>query len=76
MVGNSSAALPRSRSPLLKKKLAPRTPLLANDCATVRDMVDFPVPAIPFSQNMHSPGLDGRNGGLNRSQAGLLPVLH
>jgi hypothetical protein len=26
-----------------------------NDFAMVREMVDFPVPAIPFNQNMHLP---------------------
>jgi hypothetical protein len=43
---------PRLTSPLLKKKLAPRSPCLHRDQATVREMVDFPVPALPFNQNI------------------------
>src|SRR5437762_1501091 len=48
-------ALPRSPSPLLKKKLAPSWPFKAKDWATVLamvGMVHLPVPAIPFSQNI------------------------
>lgn len=54
MVVNSRAALLRSRSPLLKKKLALRSPWSAKDCATVRDMVDFPVPVMGNRQNSES----------------------
>lgn len=45
-------AFPRSPSPLLKKKLTQSMPSFSTDLATVRQMVDFPVPAIPFSQYM------------------------
>ena len=48
-------ASPRSRSPLLKKKLAPRALRSLKRVATVREMVDLPVPALPFSQNMPLP---------------------
>jgi hypothetical protein len=44
--------LPRSASPLLKKKLPPRRPVLAKFRATDRDTVDFPVPALPLSQKI------------------------
>ena len=54
MVVNSKATLPLPRSPLLKKKLAPRSPRSAKDYVTVRDIVDFPVPAMPLSQKMTS----------------------
>lgn len=50
---NKYLALPRSPSPCLKKYVAPSSPLSLNDRAIVRAMVDFPVPAIPFSQRMH-----------------------
>src|ERR1700734_3851757 len=43
---------PRSPPPLEKKKLAPRRPCSSYSRAIVRAMVDFPVPAIPFSQKM------------------------
>ena len=39
IVVKNSAAFPRSRSPLLKKKLAPRTPCFLKRSATVREMV-------------------------------------
>jgi hypothetical protein len=55
IVGKSFLAFPRSPSPLLKKKLAPNDLDWLNDVAIVREMVDFPVPAIPFNQNMHLP---------------------
>ncbi|CAG2000212.1 unnamed protein product [Fusarium graminearum] len=44
--------LPLSISPLLKKKLAPRSPRFDRAQAIVREIVDFPVPAIPFSQKI------------------------
>uniref|UniRef100_A0A0D2YKN5 Uncharacterized protein n=1 Tax=Fusarium oxysporum (strain Fo5176) TaxID=660025 RepID=A0A0D2YKN5_FUSOF len=44
--------LPLSISPLLMKKLAPRSPRLDRECARVRAMVDFPIPAMPFSQKV------------------------
>jgi len=48
----------RSPLPLEKKKLPPSRFSLSHVRATVRAMVDFPVPAIPFNQKMHaSPGL-------------------
>jgi hypothetical protein len=40
----------RSPPPLEKKKLAPRRLNLAYLQATVKAMVDFPVPAMPLSQ--------------------------
>ena len=39
--------------PFEKKKLAPRRPCSKYLRATVRAIVDFPVPAKPFSQKMH-----------------------
>src|SRR5271154_4217997 len=42
-----------SPPPLEKKKLAPRRCCSKYRRATVRDIVDFPVPAKPFSQKMH-----------------------
>jgi hypothetical protein len=55
IVGKSFRAFPQSPSPLLKKKLAPSDLVSLKDFAIVREMVDFPVPAIPFNQNMHLP---------------------
>lgn len=49
IVGKSFIAFPRSPSPLLKKKLAPSDLAWLKDFATVREIVDFPVPAIPFN---------------------------
>ena len=49
----SLEALPRSPSPLLKKKLAPSCLLSVKCWAIVLLIVDLPVPAIPFNQNMH-----------------------
>lgn len=43
---------PRSASPLLKKNVAPRWPVQDNERLIVRDIVDFPVPAMPLSQNI------------------------
>lgn len=54
-VWKSFKALPRSLSPLLKKKLAASEPDLLKGLAIVREMVDFPVPAILFYQNMRVP---------------------
>ena len=45
----------RSAWPLEKKKLPPSCLCLAHLCATVLAIVDFPVPATPFNQNMHAP---------------------
>jgi hypothetical protein len=55
IVVNNLVACPRSPRPLEKKKLAPRLFCLYHLRATVRAIVDFPVPAIPFNQNMHAP---------------------
>ncbi len=55
MVVKSRAACSTVPLASLEKKLAPRSPFSANGCAIVRDIVDFPVPAMPFSQNTHSP---------------------
>jgi hypothetical protein len=52
LVKNLSARL-TSPPPREKKKLAPSRFLLSYMWATVRAMVDFPVPAMPFSQKMH-----------------------
>ena len=49
------AAPVRSAWPLEKKKLPPNCFCLAQLSATVREIVDFPVPAAPFNQNMHAP---------------------
>jgi hypothetical protein len=46
-------AWPTSPSPFVKKKLAPSRFFSKYLRATVRAMVDFPVPAKPFSQKMH-----------------------
>ena len=46
-------ALPQSPLPLLKKKLAPSYLLSLKCWAIVLLIVDLPVPAIPFNQNMH-----------------------
>lgn len=51
-IGKNFFAFPRSPLPLLKKKVAPRWSVSLSNFATVRDIVDFPVPAIPFSQKM------------------------
>jgi hypothetical protein len=39
----------------LKKKLAPNLPFVLKSLANVRQTVDFPVPAIPFNQNIDFP---------------------
>ena len=39
----------RLDSPLLKKNIAPKSFNLFRALAEVRDMVDLPVPAIPFN---------------------------
>ena len=52
IVVKDRVAFPWSCSPLLKK-LAPRTPCFLKRSATVREMVDFPVPASPFSQILY-----------------------
>jgi hypothetical protein len=52
IVGKNFLALPLSPSPLLKKKLAPRTLLSLKYLAIVREIVDLPVPALPFSQKI------------------------
>ena len=54
VVKNLAAPL-RSAWPLEKKKLPPSCFCLAQLPATVREIVDFPVPATPFNQNMHAP---------------------
>jgi hypothetical protein len=46
-------AWPTSPPPREKKKLAPRRFCFAYPRATVRAIVDFPVPARPFSQKIH-----------------------
>ena len=53
LVTNLSARLISSPPPREKKKLAPSWFLLKYLRATVRAIVDFPVPARPFSQKMH-----------------------
>ncbi len=52
IIVKNRVALPRSPSPLLKKKLAPSCCQSAKARVTVRAIVDFPVPAAPFSQNI------------------------
>ena len=46
-------ACPTSPPPRAKKKLAPRRTCSEYSRAMVRAIVDFPVPAKPFSQKMH-----------------------
>jgi hypothetical protein len=69
-------ALPRSPSPFLKKKLAPSWALLANDCAIVRAIVDFPVPAMPFSQNIGLPLLSSAHSVIWRRSSTLVFARH
>jgi hypothetical protein len=52
IVGKNLLAVPRSPSPLLKKKLALRRLLFWKYLAIVREIVDFPVPALPFNQKI------------------------
>jgi hypothetical protein len=53
MLVTNLPAWPMSPPPREKKKLAPRHPHWKKSRATVRAIVDFPVPAKPFSQKMH-----------------------
>ena len=53
MLVTNLPAWPTSPPPREKKKLAPRRCCSEYVRATVRAMVDFPVPAKPFNQKMH-----------------------
>src|ERR1700710_2826422 len=53
MLVTNLPAWPTSPPPREKKKLAPRRFWSRHLRATVRAIVDFPVPAKPFSQKMH-----------------------
>lgn len=75
-VGKRLFALPRSFSPFLKKKLAPSSPFSFRRCATVLEIVDFPVPAIPFSQNMHFPCGDIAHFSISLSSLVRVPRRH
>ena len=76
MVVKNLEALPRSPSPLLKKKLAPSCCWPANDWATVRAIVDFPVPAMPFNQYMGLPFLSLAHSVMWRSSSTLVSARH
>jgi len=76
MVVKNRVALPRSPSPLLKKKLAPNRPWSEKICATVLAIVDFPVPAIPFSQNMGLPFLSFAHSVICPSSSTLVLLRH
>ena len=52
-VGKSLFTVPLSFSPLRKKKLAPRSCCFLRWLITVWEMVDFPIPAMLFNQNMY-----------------------
>jgi hypothetical protein len=52
MLVTNLPACPISPPPRAKKKLAPRQPCSKHRRATVRAIVDFPVPAKPFSQKI------------------------
>lgn len=75
-VGKSFFAFPRFSSPLLKKKLAPSNFFSFNWPATVRDTVDFPVPAIPFNQNIHLAWGDVAHSSTWRRDWTLVPGRH
>lgn len=75
-VVNNFVAFPRSASPLLKKKLAPGCLFCLKDKATVRDMVDFPVPAIPFNQKMQLPCGDAAHVAICCWRSVLVPSRH
>ena len=53
MLVTNFPACPTSPPPRAKKKLAPRRTRSEYSWAMVRAIVDFPVPAKPFSQKMH-----------------------
>jgi hypothetical protein len=60
----------------LKKKLAPRIPFSVNDWAIVREIVDLPVPAIPFSQKIHSPSREVPHSNICRRMSTRVPGWH
>lgn len=75
-VGISLIASFRSPSLFLKKKLTARYLVSLSDFATVRYIVDFPVPAIPFNRKRHFPFSDEVHSLICRRSPVLVPRRH